>query len=733
MRSILLSVGILSTILSCSSLSVKQNLPPENLKTVFKVGMSQSERREAEATLDRFALENKDSASLWWVAYNRAMIVAEFEPPKACVLFKDLSQQSDFPLQPIASLRAHETCVTTPDSAQQLWALSKSVPSWAQVLATNLSVITAHKISAKKEQMGFLIERAKQTDIGEEKLELYQRAITLAQDIGDKDAELKTKKKLYQVAPRFNENPNRDEFAKVAHDSRRARQFDRARDLYRRVFEDRTRKVEERIAALKGIRFAYKTENKKEEYILATHKISEFSEALTKKKRAPASRVADFIDSQLLLTRTLWTAGDVQGSMKVLSTLASKYKNRPEMSEVYWLKARISEEAGQYDEAIRMNRVALSLERAGTALWEKLLWQKAWNLRKQKDFSQSAIIFQTLIEKTKQSDSYSKYRFWYGRVLKENNQIEEAARTFASLIVDDPMGYYGLLSYRESGLKFPPLTSKSTRILEKPSFVNESDYKMIKWLASVGENELLRSMMKQVTAKTQFLKMNLEDQSKVLNWYASVGDYLGLFQQYGWILSTQKDLLARHVDLIFPKPHESFVKRAADTNGVPVELIYSIMRQESGFNPRARSPMDAFGLMQLTPFTAEKMARDSAFDYKQADDLYRPQLNISMGSAFLKRLLDQFDQQFIMTVASYNASEDAVMMWLKTRYRGDPLEFIEDIPYSETMTYIKLVLRNFIYYSRLASQDDAMKFPEWCLEGLQSLKTSSIESPSAIQ
>jgi soluble lytic murein transglycosylase len=127
------------------------------------------------------------------------------------------------------------------------------------------------------------------------------------------------------------------------------------------------------------------------------------------------------------------------------------------------------------------------------------------------------------------------------------------------------------------------------------------------------------------------------------------------------------------------------------------------------------------------------MARDSAFDYKQADDLYRPQLNISMGSAFLKRLLDQFDQQFIMTVASYNASEDAVMMWLKTRYRGDPLEFIEDIPYSETMTYIKLVLRNFIYYSRLASQDDAMKFPEWCLEGLQSLKTSSIESPSAIQ
>ena len=76
-----------------------------------------------------------------------------------------------------------------------------------------------------------------------------------------------------------------------------------------------------------------------------------------------------------------------------------------------------------------------------------------------------------------------------------------------------------------------------------------------------------------------------------------------------------------------------------------------------------------------------------------------------------------------MTVASYNASERAVLGWINTRYKGDPITFIEDIPYSETKAYIKLVLRNFIWYKRLSAKSKETPYPEWALQGLEEFQT----------
>ena len=75
-----------------------------------------------------------------------------------------------------------------------------------------------------------------------------------------------------------------------------------------------------------------------------------------------------------------------------------------------------------------------------------------------------------------------------------------------------------------------------------------------------------------------------------------------------------------------------------------------------------------------------------------------------------------------MAVASYNAPEDAVRNWVKQRFHDNPVEFIEDIPYRETRLYVKLVMRNLIFYQSLFSDKD-ISFPEWCLDGLQSFKS----------
>ena len=154
------------------------------------------------------------------------------------------------------------------------------------------------------------------------------------------------------------------------------------------------------------------------------------------------------------------------------------------------------------------------------------------------------------------------------------------------------------------------------------------------------------------------------------------------------------------------------------------------MRQESAFNPDARSHMDAFGLMQLIPQVAKASARANAINYKKPEDLYKPHINIPLGSAHLRKLWDHYNGQLVLTVASYNASQKAIAGWLKTRFRGDSLEFIEDIPYEETRNYVKLVLRNMITYQAISSSKNGVEFPEWALR-INTANSQSERLPSS--
>jgi soluble lytic murein transglycosylase len=134
--------------------------------------------------------------------------------------------------------------------------------------------------------------------------------------------------------------------------------------------------------------------------------------------------------------------------------------------------------------------------------------------------------------------------------------------------------------------------------------------------------------------------------------------------------------------------------------------------------------MDAFGLMQLLPEVAERAAEEHGIPMSKAEDLYEPHINIPLGAAHLRKLWDRYRGEFVLAVASYNASERAIMNWLKTRYRGDALEFIEDIPYDETREYVKLVMRNMITYQMMNAQEKAPEFPEWALRIESSLASN---------
>jgi soluble lytic murein transglycosylase len=194
--------------------------------------------------------------------------------------------------------------------------------------------------------------------------------------------------------------------------------------------------------------------------------------------------------------------------------------------------------------------------------------------------------------------------------------------------------------------------------------------------------------------------------------YAKAGQYQLLFAHLAEISAdTRNSVLQEDPALLFPQPFNDLIDPASARFSVPSELINSIIRQESSFNPEARSPADAFGLMQVIPEIAKATEKSTSLHIAQPEELYKPQINIPIGAAALQSALKRYNGQFILAVASYNASDKAVAGWMRTRFRGDPLQFIEDVPYDETKTYIKLVLRNYLFYMRLNSPTPEFKFP----------------------
>jgi soluble lytic murein transglycosylase-like protein len=123
--------------------------------------------------------------------------------------------------------------------------------------------------------------------------------------------------------------------------------------------------------------------------------------------------------------------------------------------------------------------------------------------------------------------------------------------------------------------------------------------------------------------------------------------------------------------------YDSIIRQAATLYQIPEELIRAVMQVESNFDPRAISPAGAQGLMQLMPFTAERM---------MVTDIMDPRQNIMGGTRYLRILANMFNGDIHLTVAGYNAGEGAVI-----RYGGIP-------PYQETQLYVVKVLENYERY-----------------------------------
>ncbi|MCB9635345.1 MAG: transglycosylase SLT domain-containing protein [Sandaracinus sp.] len=157
--------------------------------------------------------------------------------------------------------------------------------------------------------------------------------------------------------------------------------------------------------------------------------------------------------------------------------------------------------------------------------------------------------------------------------------------------------------------------------------------------------------------------------------------------------------MARHFwRLAYPRAYAPLVEEAAAAAEVPASFVRAIAREESSFDPNAVSWAHAYGLVQVILPTARRHADGLTID---ARTLRRPEVNLAVGSRYMRSLRDRYATNPAVVPAAYNAGQGALDRWLRERGQLPLDEFVERIPYDETRRYTRRVLQTWSVYTWL--------------------------------
>lgn len=285
----------------------------------------------------------------------------------------------------------------------------------------------------------------------------------------------------------------------------------------------------------------------------------------------------------------------------------------------------------------------------------------------------------------------ARWRYWSARVAAHEGKQAEARRQYESLLAED--NYYSAMAAARlkrpispNPLPVPTDAALLSRFEAQPEFVRARELRL---------NRMLDPARAEWRVGTSALSAAFRPQ------------LIHLAARWGWYHQAVNVATGERVfndyALLYPRPYDAEVMNASQTSGLPATLIYGIIRQESLYEPDAVSSANARGLTQLTLDTARRTARKWQLPAPTADELFAPQVNVALGAAHLKDLLDQYGGQLPLALAGYNAGPNAVRRWLPSK-EMDPDIWLENVPYTETRGYVQRILWHTVVFGWLADQ-----------------------------
>lgn len=155
------------------------------------------------------------------------------------------------------------------------------------------------------------------------------------------------------------------------------------------------------------------------------------------------------------------------------------------------------------------------------------------------------------------------------------------------------------------------------------------------------------------------------------------------------------------IKLFFPLKYYNYIVKYSQTYALDPYLVSAVIKTESNFKEEARSHKNAYGLMQITPDTAEWAAEKMNIKDFNVSMLNDPEFNIKMGCWYLNNLREEFDGNIDVALAAYNGGRGNVQKWLKSSDHSADGKNLHYIPFKETDKYVKKVKVNYNIYKYL--------------------------------
>lgn len=274
-----------------------------------------------------------------------------------------------------------------------------------------------------------------------------------------------------------------------------------------------------------------------------------------------------------------------------------------------------------------------------------------------------------------------KFKYWYARALEQTGDSSKANKLFQELA--ENRDYYGFLAAERLGTAY--------NFQSQPFVVSkEIKNKQLKKHAGMIRARELYFLGHIVLARVEWYAFLPKLSTKELKIAAALAN------QWGWhnlaIITIAKAKYFDALNIRFPVPFYDIVITKAEAQKLDFNYVYAVMRQESAFQTDARSVAGALGLMQLMPRTAKQVSRRQKIKLKNTYNLLVADINIALGTAHLRELLNQFNNNHMLATAGYNAGASRAKRWAK-QYGCLPQDvWIELIPFNETRGYVQRVL-----------------------------------------
>jgi len=385
--------------------------------------------------------------------------------------------------------------------------------------------------------------------------------------------------------------------------------------------------------------------------------------------------------------------------------------------DILWYRAWQHEEDRDFDEAIKLYLKLFTLHKNGSRA-DNAIHRIGLAFYKEGKYGAAFRQWNLFLKRFPNSYLVPAAYFWQGKSLYNQGKYEDAELYLKRLLTDYPVDYYAWRAREVLSLisdTIPLFSFQTTSGVEgcrawldsitpeKNRYIRPTDsiyFSIGSKLAFSGYMDIGEFYLEPLEIKYRENLTFLFDLSTL---YKSCGYPTLSFRiakQFSWNIPQRhrKVIPFSLYRILYPDSYADIITEYADLFTVEPGLISAVIRQESMFNYEIVSPAGAIGLMQIMPATGKNIAAQLSEPFT-TDSLYNPRTNIRFGAFYLRQLLDKFDGNIVLALASYNGGPHNAKRWYESNSEDAFDLFIESISFTETRGYVKKVLGNYWTYT----------------------------------